>query len=103
FGFWAANSHVSDFQTVYALHFLTEAKDAGYLAPPDLVSRGLGYLTDLLNRPGESLSDLRVRAYALYILTRNGHVTTGFLNGLRAQLDTKFPKVWRKDLTGVYV
>ncbi|MFA6092735.1 MAG: alpha-2-macroglobulin [Elusimicrobiota bacterium] len=103
FGFWAANSHVSDFQTVYALHFLTEAKDMGYPIPPDLLARGLGYLSDMLNRSADSLADLRVRAYAVYVLTRNGTVTTGFLNGLRAQLDGKFKKEWRRDLSGVYM
>jgi uncharacterized protein YfaS (alpha-2-macroglobulin family) len=103
FGYWAANSHVAPIQTVYALHFLTEAKDDGYSIPQDVLSRGLGYLSDMLNHPADTLPELRVRAYALYVLTRNGVVTTGFLNGLRTQLDAKFPKEWKKDLTGAYM
>lgn len=104
FGFWAANSHVSDFQTVYALHFLTEAKEKGYPMPPDLLNKGLIYLRNLLgNNDGETLSDLRVRSYAVYILTRNGIITTNYLNTVRTQLDTRYAKRWKKDLAGIYL
>src|SRR3990172_4231840 len=69
FGFWAANSHVSDMQTVYALHFLTEARERAYPVPPEVLARGLEYLKALAARDTESLSLARVRAYASYILT----------------------------------
>lgn len=103
FGFWAANSHVSDVQTVYALHFLTEAKERNYPVPPDLVEKGLSYLRVLAGRDVDTLSQARVRAYAVYVLTRNGVVTSNWLTGLRKELDDKHAKVWRKDLTAAYV
>jgi alpha-2-macroglobulin len=103
FGFWAANSHVSDVQTVYALHFLTEAKERNYPVPPDLLEKGLSYLRGLAGRDADTLSQARVRAYAIYVLTRNGIVTTNWLTGLRKELDDKHAKTWRKDLTAAYV
>jgi hypothetical protein len=103
FGFWAANSHVSDMQTVYAAHFLTEAKERDYAVPPDLLEKGLGYLRTLAGRDADSLSEARVRAYAIYVLTRNGVVTSNWLTALRKQLDDQHAKTWRKDLTGAYV
>lgn len=103
FGFWAANSHVSDMQTVYALHFLTEAKEKGSPVATDVLQRGLEYLKNLQSRESDSLSEARVQAYAIYILARNGVVTTNYLNSLRKRLDAKQAKLWKKDLTGAYL
>ncbi len=103
FGFWAANSHVSEMQTVYALHYLTEAKEKGSAVPADILQRGLDYLKNLQSGDTDSLSAARVQAYAIYILTRNGVVTTNYLNTLRSQLDEKQAKLWKKDLTGAYL
>jgi uncharacterized protein YfaS (alpha-2-macroglobulin family) len=104
FGFWAANSHVSEYASIYALHFLTEAKERGYAVPQELVSRGSRYLSGMSTGPVESLSQARTRAYAIYILTRNSEVTTGFVDSLREQLDkTKETKKWKKDVTASYL
>lgn len=103
FGFWAANSHVSDIQTVYAIHFLTEAKERNYPVPPDMLAKSIGYLRSLATRESESLSQARVRAYAIYLLTRNGIVSSNWLNSLRTHLDEKHTKLWRKDLTAAYM
>jgi hypothetical protein len=103
FGFWAGNSNVSNFQAVYALHFLTEARDMGYTVPADLVSRGLGYLNTIVaNQPGTH-DPPRLRAYALYVLTRNGQVTTPALESLRQELEHGKDERWRGDLTGIYM
>lgn len=104
FGFWAANSHVSDYQSVYAMHFLTEARERGMSVPPELVMRGLSYLRSLAQRKSETLSDVRTRAYAIYILTRNGTITTNDVAALREQLDSdKELKGWKKDLIAAYL
>lgn len=104
FGFWAANSHVSEFQSVYAMHFLTETKERGYTVPPELITRGLSYLQTLARGESDSLPNARTRAYAIYILTRNGMVTTNYVTAMREQLDAaKATKKWKKDLTGTYL
>lgn len=104
FGFWAANSHVSDYASIYALHFLTEAKERGFTVPQELVSRGSRYLNTLSFGPVETLLQARTQAYAIYILTRNGEVTTSFVDNLREQLDkAKATKKWKKDLTASYL
>ena len=103
FGMWAGNGHVSDFQTVYALHFLTEARERGYPVPQDLLARGLAYVRGVAaGRPGV-LGDPRLRAYALYVLTRNGVVTTRELGALREALEARKDGAWRTDLTSVYL
>ena len=103
FGFWAANSHVSDWQTIYALHFLTEARERNYLVPPDVLDKGMSYLRGLAGRDSDSLSQARVRAYAVYVLTRNGVVTTNFLVPLRKELEEKHARQWPTDLAAGYL
>jgi len=103
FGMWAANSHASPFQAVYAAHFLTEAKEKGYAVPPELLERALVHLHALAaDAPGLDAPP-RVRAYAIYVLTRGGRVTTPLINGLRARLEKDGDKSWRKDLTAAYL
>jgi len=103
FGMWASNSHVSPFQAVYAAHFLTEAADKGYSAPPELLSRALTYLNALAAGGPEVDAPPRVRAYAIYVLTRNGRTTTPLINGLRARLERDGDRTWRSDLTAAYL
>jgi hypothetical protein len=103
FGFWAANSHVSDFQVAYALHFLTEAKERGYAVPQDMMDKGLSYLRSIVRNDPDTLAQARERAYAIYVLTRNGQVTTNYLNQQRTVLDQNFVKLWKTDLTGAYL
>jgi uncharacterized protein YfaS (alpha-2-macroglobulin family) len=103
FGFWAANSHVSDFQAVYACHFLTEAKDIGAAVPPDLLSKGLNYLKTIIGRETGSLSQARIQAYAIYILSRNGITMSQPLANLAKDLETAYPDRWKEDLAGIYL
>lgn len=103
FGFWAANSHVSPFQTTYALHFLTEAREGGYSVPESIIVRGLRYLDMQAAKQPSSLAEAREVSYALYVLTRNGRVTTHSANALRQWLEAKGPDDWEKDLVAVYL
>lgn len=102
-GFWAANSRVSDFHVVYAAHFLTEAKEKGYPVPVDMLQKMLTYLFDLRKQVPASLEDARIHAYAIYLRTRNGLVTTNELDLLLKQLREKFPETWEDDLTAAHV
>ena len=104
FGFWAANSHTSDYAGIYALHFLTEAKERGFTVPQEPIARGIAYLKTVPAGPIDSLAKARTRAYAIYILTRNGVVTTNFIDTLRQHLDKdKKTKKWKEDITASYL
>ncbi|HYS82024.1 MAG TPA: alpha-2-macroglobulin, partial [Anaeromyxobacteraceae bacterium] len=103
FGMWAANGFVSEFQTIYALHFLTEAKERQYPVPQEVLQRGLEYARGLAVSRPRSLGEARVQAYALYVLTRNGFVTTRELVALRETLDKRKDQAWRRDLVAVHL
>jgi uncharacterized protein YfaS (alpha-2-macroglobulin family) len=49
------------------------------------------------------LAGLRNRAYAAYLLTRQGTVTTPIAAGLRETLDARYAKTWKDDITAGYL
>ena len=103
FGLWAANTSVVDFVSVYATHYLIEARERGYVVPPDMLENSKNYLTQLAQRDGNSLADERTRAYAVYVLTRTGIVTTPFAASLQKRLETQYSKEWKKDSAAMYL
>ena len=103
FGLWAANPHVSEFSSVYALHFLVEAKERGFGVPPEMLEHGYAFLNQLASSEGDSLAGERLRAYAVYVLTRSGVTTTNYVTALQERLGKKFAKQWKQDLAGVYL
>ncbi|RJS16772.1 alpha-2-macroglobulin [Corallococcus sp. H22C18031201] len=102
FGLWAANSYAPTLTSVYAMHFLTDAKERGFAVPTDLFNRGMTWLGNVAARTPSTLADARAVAYAQYILARNGKVPTPQVNALRERLDSKL-KDWPKDLTAAYL
>lgn len=102
FGLWANPNQVSDFASVYATHFLLDAKERGLSVPPDLLKRSLDNLTQLVSQETDSLAQERVRAYAVYVLTRSGVVTTQAAMSVRKRLENQY-KNWTEDLAGVYL
>lgn len=102
FGFWAANSFVSDFQTVYVLHFLTESATLGHKTPKDVLKKGLEYLKNVAGYKPDTLANARISSYALYVLTRNGLVMSDAMSSLAEAMKTGGPS-WENDLAGVYL
>jgi uncharacterized protein YfaS (alpha-2-macroglobulin family) len=103
YGLWAANTHVDDYVSVYAQFFLIEAKERGYAVPPEVLTQGAGYLQRLAGTEGQSLAEERTRAYAIYLLTRQGMVTTGYATSLQHRVEANYPDKWKQDLTGAFL
>jgi len=103
FRYWAGGVETYDFVSVYALHVLMEAAERGDTVPTDLLAAGKGYLTQLARRDGDSLSDERTSAYAIYLLARQGVVVSNEAAGLQRRLSTRYEKVWREDIVAAYL
>lgn len=102
FGLWAANDEAPLFISAYGAHYLTEAREAGMPVDQDLLSRALQGLRSALESDADlERHDARSAAYAIYVLTRNGVVTTNYINGL---LSSKhLPRGWRSGPTAAYL
>jgi hypothetical protein len=103
FGLWAANPDVAPYASLYATDFLIEAKERGLPVPEDLLVRANTYLTDLANGPSEGLSELRNRAYASYLLSRQGILVSGALSDIRERYESYFKDTWQNDLGAAYL
>lgn len=105
FNYWpeTGTSQSNDFASVYAMHFLTEAKSLGYNVPNDIFSAGIGFLKDLTTQDVSTLDQARLHAYAIYILTRNEIVTTNYLTHLQLTLNNMKDTHWHQDITSAYL
>jgi uncharacterized protein YfaS (alpha-2-macroglobulin family) len=105
FSYWPglADSYGTSFVSVYAMHFLTEAREQGFVVPNDMFFNGVSYLKQLAGQNASSLYDARIQAYAIYILTRNELVTTNYLANLQLYIQQNYPKEWQSDIAAAYI
>lgn len=104
FGYWSdACSGGFDFLTIYVSQFLTEAKDAGFAVPADLLDGAKKRLLQMAKGKPSGLSETYLQAAAIYLLTRQGEVTTNYVLNLRDTLESKYKDQWGSDLTAPYL
>ena len=104
FGYWAPeHDNGINFISVYVMHFLIEAKAAGFVPPADVFQSGLRNLQRMVIMEPHNLYEARVLAYAIYLLTREEVITTNYILNLQDYLDKHYAKQWQGDLTGVYL
>ena len=107
FGLWTASVEADEYASVYAIHMLIEARERGFNVPPDILAKSNAFLEQLAASPAKDIHDVRTRAYAAYLLTRQGTVTSTYLAALRETLDKKYPVTatanWQKDSIAVFL
>jgi len=104
FGLWSATPDAEPFVSAYAMNFLIEARDRGVSVPKDMFDAGNHYLRQLAGDNGmDSLDKLRQRAYAVYLLTRQGNVTTNDLAAVQKRLQDAHPDEWKNDLAAAWL
>ena len=103
FNLWPGYGEPAAFPSIYVLHFLTDAKARGMAVPRDMLKRGLAWLRDYAGSEPGSLSDARRHAQALYVLSRNGLLTTNHLVHLQEYLEVQYPRAWRTDIAAAYM
>ena len=107
FLFWSTSRESAAFPSVYIAHFLTDARELGMPVPDDLYTRSGGYLQRIAagadGRAPFDLAAARTRAYAIYLMTRRGRVTTNYLNALQESLEAGAAQVWRSDIVSAYL
>jgi uncharacterized protein YfaS (alpha-2-macroglobulin family) len=99
FGLWTQTPDSEPFVSAYVMHFLLEARERGVAVPAEMISSGNNYLQLLARQEGDSSqAGLRQRAYAVYLLTRQGNVTTNSLAAVQKRLQDAYPNTWKNDL-----
>jgi len=83
FGMWGPGSDADPWLSVFALDFVEQAKNKGYVVPNEALRRGAGWLRTAATSDS---NDDQVRAYSFYVLARMGQVN---LSDLRYFSDTR--------------
>ena len=83
FGMWGPGSDADNWISVFALDFLYQAKQKGYVVPNESIRRGAAWLKQQATMDS---NDDQIRAYAFYVLSREGQVN---LSDLRYFSDTR--------------
>lgn len=100
---WPGNSTINAFHTMYAVHYLTEAKDRGYRIPKTLMDSALGYIKQFAEQEPKDLRMARVQAYGAYLLARNEIIATKSLTSLEKWIEGYKDDSWIKDITLLYM
>jgi len=104
FGLWTATPDTHVFATDYAVHYLIEASDRGVAVPRDMLDAADKALRQVAaDDSGDSLAEMRQRAYAIYLLTRQGVVTTNDLASVQRRLQEAYATTWKDDLAAAWV
>jgi uncharacterized protein YfaS (alpha-2-macroglobulin family) len=103
FSAWPGSNQTAVFASLYVIHFLKEANDIGLNVPRRMLDRGQDYLRQLSSENHNSLTQARARAYAIYLLTRGGEVTSNYLIHLHETLDAQQTQDWQQDITAVFM
>ena len=99
FSAWSISAAPADpYASVYATHFLIKAKNYGFNVPQGMLSRALTYCTEQASRQPNGLHDF-IPAYATYVLTLNGTVTSNYLLNLEEYYKESYPKDWQQELS----
>ncbi len=88
FGIWGPSS-ADLWLTGYVMDFLTRAKETGYQIPQKQFTQGLDRLQNFLSYAQDFEKGGEFRAYALYVLSRNGRAPMG---ELRYYADTRLDR-----------
>jgi uncharacterized protein YfaS (alpha-2-macroglobulin family) len=92
FSMWPGGHDTVDWPSVYATHFLVEAKAAGYFVDEDSLRRALRFVGGLAKDSsqdddneddGHGETGAKTAAYALYVLARAGKADIGAMDFLR--------------------
>ena len=102
-GHWSSSPETSEFSTVYAAHFLIEARERGQQIPPGMLDSINSWMTRFASTPASTLSAGRLRAYAVYLLTRQGIRPTAALANVEQELTRRYPQTWQNDLAAAYL
>src|SRR5262249_4325892 len=102
-GLWSSSPETAEFATVYAAHFLVEAKERGQKIPTELLASLNGWLVRFASTPASTLPDGRLRAYAVYLLVRQGIKPAAAISNVEQELSRRYTQAWPADLAAAYL
>jgi uncharacterized protein YfaS (alpha-2-macroglobulin family) len=104
FGYWHAGApRMFEFQSLYVLHFLTEAKGLGHPVPQSMMTAALRHAAETARANIRDLDQAELQAYAIYLLARNGSAAAPQLLNLRDTLAKHHSGKWEGGATAAWL
>ncbi len=101
-GIWAATPDADPFVSGYAALYLLEARERGLAMPDDMLRSLNPYLESLAaDHSRHDIAFLRARAFAVYLLVRQGRTASNLLTAVHEQLRRDQPRTWQADVAGM--
>jgi hypothetical protein len=100
FAYWPGGDYESEWGSIYATHFLIEAKKAGYQVPDRSIDKATGHVRSMLKgklRKEVRRYQLERQAYAAYVLALSGKPHKSSMNYLR-QAEAHNMSTWAQTL-----
>jgi hypothetical protein len=88
---------------VYGANFLIEARERGQKFPPEMLASLNDWLTRFASTPAPTLEDARLRAYAVYLLARQGIKSAAAVSNVEQELSHRYAQTWTTDLAAAYL
>jgi uncharacterized protein YfaS (alpha-2-macroglobulin family) len=103
-GMWKATPDADPFATAYAGLYFVEARERGVPVSNDVMLPLNRYLEAMASDPSDhDLASLRMRAFAVYLLVRQGRAASNLLASVHEQLKRDQPKAWADDVAGLLI
>jgi uncharacterized protein YfaS (alpha-2-macroglobulin family) len=102
FSLWPGDNSTYEWGSVYATHFLVEARKAGLDYPQGMLRGAMNWLKQYLaslpsgKYPSQERDDFTTKAYAAFVLALNGEKPLGWLHYLKENRDKMWPsgRIW---------
>src|SRR5690554_650537 len=102
FLYWPGGNYSNRWSSIYATHFLVEARKAGYPVADRVYDRALSYLKNLTKNNEEGAHALQTRVYALYVLSLAGEPQLSTMTYLKNHQFDRLDQYSRAQLAGAY-
>lgn len=103
FSAWnVAGAKADTYASIYAAHFLVMAEKRDFKVPQAMLERVLAYCEIQAAKQPEGLNDF-MAAYATYVLTLSGRVTTNYLLNLEEYYKANYAKKWQNSLSASFM
>lgn len=97
----AANADAATL-SAYVAQFLTLARKNGFAVPDTMLDSALGYLRTFAAQNITNNDAARAAAFAIYIITQNDFVTTGYIDTFQEYAKENMPD-WATEISGAYI
>ncbi|MGQ9779749.1 MAG: alpha-2-macroglobulin family protein [Bacillota bacterium] len=102
FSFWPGTDYVSEWGSIYAAHFLVEARKAGYAVSDRVYDRMLTWLETMGRKTIEGPWSRQLRVYALYVLSLAGKPQLSSMAFIKGQQLSELMPDSRAQLAAAY-